>query len=370
MMQFLANMVRGKGEPIKTYTDFWRWFEKNERAFFNVVKKHDRIEKDFFDKIAPKLNDLREGIFFLAGMYDENTVELILTPDGTIKNIVFVEELVNAAPSIAGWKFTALKPALNIENVQIDMGKYVFDQNTLSFYSIEHKDYPDEIDIVVVYQNFKETDKQQIENGIYIFLDNFLGELEFATAIDNLTVVGAGEAQKELIPIEKLKAYLVWREKEFLEKYEGERHDTDQDTYATYESGLKDSDRKLLSVINTTVLEWDRKASHPWFMTVKINYRGDKNNGMPDESVYQTMELFEDDIMEELKDADGYINVGRETGDNLREIYFACKEFRKPSKVMYQMTGKYAGQLDVSYDIYKDKYWQKMERYRQSAILD
>ena len=156
----------------------------------------------------------------------------------------------------------------------------------------------------------------------------------------------------------------MWRQKEFLEKYEGERHNTQNDAYATFESELKNNGRKLISTINTTLLDWDRKASHPWFMTVKINYKGDKNNGMPDEQTYKAMEAFESEIMNELKDSDGYLNIGRESGDNLREIYFACKEFRKPSKVLHQLTTKYKNELDLSYDIYKDKYWQKMESYR------
>lgn len=66
-------------------------------------------------------------------MYDDSTVELILTADGAIKNIVFVEELVEAAPKIPGWKFTSLKPALKIEDVCIDMGGYKFDRESLFF---------------------------------------------------------------------------------------------------------------------------------------------------------------------------------------------------------------------------------------------
>jgi hypothetical protein len=127
---------------------------------------------------------------------------------------------------------------------------------------------------------------------------------------------------------------------------------------------LKDSGRKLIAAINATLLDWDRKASHPWFMTIKINYEGDENNGMPDNQTCKIMDDFENEIMNELKDSDGYLNVGRESGDNLREIYFGCKEFRSPSKVLHQWTTKYLNILDVSYDIYKDKYWQKMERYR------
>ncbi len=363
-MSFLTTILKKKDEPRKTYNDFWTWFQKNEKAFFKVIEKDGNIEKEFFDKISPKLGELKEGFFYLTGMLNDQTVELILTPDGNIKNIVFIEELVAAAPQIPGWKFTALKPALNIENVLIDMSGFVFDKDTLSFYAKEHPDYPDEIDIVIVHKHFKEEDKSCISNGVYIFLDNFLGELQFASTIDNLMVIGDSETENEIIPIEKLKAFLIWRQKEFLEKYEGERHDTENDAYATFETELKNNGRKLFATINTTLLGWDRKASHPWFTTVKINYKGDENNGMPDDQTYKTMDILENEIMDELKDFDGYLNIGRESGDNVREIYFACKDFRKPSKVLHQLINEYSNKLDVSYDIYKDKYWQKMERYR------
>lgn len=363
-MGSLTGIFKGNDRPIKNFDDFWAWFQKNEKTFFKVVATETDIEKNFFNKISPKLAVLNDGFFYLTGMFDDQTAELILTPDGIVKNVVFVEELVNAAPRIQGWRFTALKPALDIENIKIDMNGVEFSKDTLSFYSNENPAYPDEIDVVVVHRNFRDEDNGRISPGVYIFLDNFLGELEFITTIDILTVIGNDKAEKELIPIEKLKAFLIWRQKEFLEKYQGQRHDTENDTYSTFETELKNNGRKLIAVINTTLLDWDRKASHPWFMTVTINYKGDENNGMPDDQTYKTMDILEDEIMLELQDFDGYLNVGRETGDNLREIYFACKDFRKPSKLLHKLAVKYLNILDVSYDIFKDKYWKKMERYR------
>lgn len=363
-MKFLSSILSPNKKPIKTKNDFWVWFEKNQKYFFKTIKNHHNIERDFFDKISPKLKELNDGVFYLAGMCDDTTAELILTPDGVIKNIAFIEELVEAAPHIPGWKFTALKPALSIDNVKIEMDGYVFDKDTLSFYSIEHKNYPDEIDIVVAHSQFKKEHESVFSSGVCIFLDNLLGEMEFATTIDKLKTIDKAEAERELVPIEKLKAFLTWRQKEFLEKYEGERHNTENDSYASYESSLKDSGKKLIAIINTTLLDWDRKASHPWLMIVKLNFKGDESTGMPDEITYSELENFENQIMDQLKDSEGYLNVGRETGDNLREIYFACKEFRKPSKVLHNLTAEYLGILNVSFDIYKDKYWQNMNRYR------
>jgi Family of unknown function (DUF695) len=361
-MSILKNLLPKKELPISSYQEFWDWFQKNEKDFFKVVKNHDNIEHDFFRKLSPKLNELREGFFYLTGMLDNNTAELIITPDGVVTNIVFSEELVQAAPAIPRWKFTALKPALDIKDVSIRMADYVFDSDTLSFYSNDIKEFPDEIDITIVHRDFNEKDKSAITNGVFIFLDNFLGELNSVTTIDNLTVAGKDRADRQLIPIEKLKAFLIWREKEFIEKYEGLRHNTQDDVCSTLEAEVKNGN-PLIAVINSTLLEWDAKASHPWILTFEMKYDGANQNGMPDEATFNLMDEIENKILKELKDNEGYLNIGRETADSVREIYFACKEFRKASKVAYQIQGFYADKIEIGYDIFKDKYWRSFNRY-------
>jgi len=366
-MNFLKNILSRKDEAIKSYEDFWNWFQKNEKEFYKVVKQKGNIEKDFFNKLSPKLNELKEGFYYLTGMLEENTAELVLTPDGNIKNIVFVEELINAAPDLPGWKFTALKPAEDIENVRIDMAGYVFDSDSLFFYSNDFRDYPDEIDITVVHRDFKEEDKTTITNGTCIFLDSFIGELNFATTIDNLTVIGKNDAQQELVPIEKLKNFLIWRQKEFIEKYEGVRLNTENDTHSILEAE-HESGEKLVATINTELLEWDSKASHPWIATVEMKYDGTNNNGMPDPETFQLLNDIENEMLIELKDFDGCLNIGRQTARGVREVYFACRDFRKPSKVFHGSALKYGDKFDFSYDIYKDKYWQTFKRFSLSTI--
>lgn len=361
-MNFLKKLFRRKDSPIKSYDDFWYWFQNNEKTFFSVVKQNKNVEKDFFDRLSPKLEELKEGFFYLTGMFDDHTVELVLTPDGNIKNLVFVEELVKSAPKIKGWKFTALKPAMDIEKLSIKMNGYTFDSENLFFYSNDYKEYPDEIDISIIHLDCNEENKSNITSGVYIFLDNYLGELDFINNIDTLNVIGKNEVTKELIPIEKLKSFLIWRQKEFVEKYDGIRYDTENDTYSSIEATLKNGN-PLIAIINSTILEWEIKASHPWISIMRIKYDGDKNNGFPDDKTYKLLDKIEDLIMNELKDYDGNINVGRETADNEREIYFTCKDYRKPSKVFYEIQNKFSNELEIEYEIYKDKYWQTFDRY-------
>ncbi|WP_339795054.1 DUF695 domain-containing protein [uncultured Imperialibacter sp.] len=361
-MGLFRNLLRAKGTPIKSNKNFWSWFQNNEKDFFKVIKSQGNIERDVFNKLSTQLNQLRDGYWFLVGMCDDNTAELILTADGVCKNIVFVEELVSGAPVLDNWKFTALKPALNINDVYISMGDLKFNKENLFFYSNERSEYPDEVDITVVHSDYQEALKEPITNGVYIFMDNYLGELNSLTAIDNMQIVGTENANKELIPIEKLKDYLVWREKEFVEKYEGTRYDTVSDTYNSLEATLSNG-KPLIAIINSALLSWDSKASHPWVVKVEIIYKGNEN-GMPDKKIYDLMNTFEDQLMLELKDSAGYLNIGRQTADGSREVYMACKDFRLPSTVLDRFQYDFRGRLNFDYAIYKDKYWRSFNQFR------
>jgi hypothetical protein len=361
-MSFFDRILPKKDAPALSYHDFWNWFSKHEKSFHRVVKGKGDVENKFFRKLSPKLDQLKEGFAFLTGMCDDHTVELVITADGAIKDIVFVEELVAAAPRLEGWRFTALKPAVDIANMAISMAGHTFSGDNLSFYANDNEKYPDEIDITVVHDDFNEENKSIITTGTHILLDNYLGELDFAANIDSLTITGKAQAQKELVPIGKLKDFLNWRQKEFIEKYEGIRHNTGNDTCSAYEATLEDG-KPLVAVINTDLLQWDGKASHPWIVTVEMKYDGDDTNGMPDEETYRLMDEIEEMILAELKDSEGYLNIGRQTADGAREVYFACRDFRKPSKVLYKAGNDYADRIEISYEIYKDKYWQSFNRF-------
>lgn len=362
-MGFFNNLFSKKETTITTNADFWRWFEQYAETFYKITETGENIQ-NFHDKLAPKLQDLREGYYFLSGMYSDTTAELVITADGHIKNFVFVEELIAAAPAIKGWRFTALKPAMDIHTHGIKMDGFDFSSDTLSFYPNEHENQPDEIDITVVHSDFTEDNKDSIILGTHIFLDNYLGEINFATTIDAISVIAKKNIKKELIPIEKLKAYLIWREKEFVEKYEGIRHNTENDGYSTFEGALENGNT-VVAVINTTLLDWDSIASHPWIARIEIGFDGSESGGLPHQNDFSGLNNFEDSLLDLLKDYDGYLNVGRETGDNIRTIYFACNDFRKPSKVIDALAKQYHGVWDISYTIYKDKYWQTFNRFCQ-----
>ncbi|MGX1754101.1 DUF695 domain-containing protein [Sphingobacterium sp. NPDC055346] len=345
------------------YQEFWHWFEARAKEFYQVIKSGKDVEEKFINIFAPELDRVEPKVFFLVGMDKDKKAELVFTPDGIIKNVLWAEKIVEAAPDIENWKFTALKPESNNEDFAIRMHNLHFDKENIKFYPILHDNYPDKIDLMFVYDPYHEESREEILNGIFIFLDNYLGEETMIQCIDKIDVRGPQNLQEELIPLNKLVDYINWREKEFVEKYQDVRHDSSDDRFSGFE-GTVEGGKTILSTINTSVLDWDHKASHPWILVIMNAYDSETDAGFPSPETYEDISRFEEDLEEELPSRDGYIFLGSETVDGLRETFIACREFRKATEVMERLLIKYHDQLNLSFDFFKDKYWQSFERYK------
>ena len=93
-------------------------------------------------------------------------------------------------------------------------------------------------------------------------------------------------------------------------------------------------------------------------------YHSESESGFPSPDTYDDIADFEEELERTLPSAEGYIFLGSETVDGLRETFIACREFRHVTMVMEKLIPKYKDRLELSYDFYKDKYWQTFERYR------
>lgn len=363
-MGFIKNLFGKKEESITTKEEFWSWFQTRESEFGAVIRTKDaaNMERSIFGPLSDKLGQLRDGIYFQMGMAHSSTAELVLTPEGNAKNIAFVEELISAAPSLSGWLFTALKKPE--PSTYIKMNGLKFGTETLKFYPNDHDDMPDLIDITIVHDEFGGGSDDTIKRGTYLFLENFLGELDFLTKIDEISFQSPADATKSLIPTDALPNYLDTREALFVEKYDGVRIFTESDSYSLMEATLESGNR-LVATVNVDLLNWDKKASHPWILFVMIEYDGSNLGGLPDGATGDELNAIEDSIAAQLRDQDGYLNIGRQAANNERVIFFACVDFRKPSKVLDSVIAGYDGPLQIDYEIAHDKYWQAVDHFRQ-----
>jgi hypothetical protein len=364
-MNFIKKLF-GKEDVQLGNEGFWAWFVQNESAFFQILKLRDSIlvNDRFIRKLMPKLQALNPRFYCEAGMSDDSTAELVVTAEGDIKSIVWAEELVAAAPKMASWKFTALKPALRSGSIHLN--GHSFDNSNIHFFCEQDATYPDEIDLILVHADFAEENKKTITHGTLLYLDSLLGELDAATLIDRVTVSGTGPGGVQPIPMDKLTDFLAWKEKEFVEKYQGTRHDTEHDSYASLE-GSDEQGFPSIAIVNSDLLEWDVKPSHPWMTIIEIDYKkaeGTSRNGMPGSKYLGQLRQWENELTRELPDSAGYLTLGWQTYKGKRIIYMACKEFRVASKTIAAWIQKYQRVMTCSYEMYKDKYWRTMEKFR------
>lgn len=365
-MSFLKKLFAPAREPIITdYASFWQWFSYNREEFYSILKSRFDVDNQLISRIVPALHQLNTGFFCVCALEKDGYAELVISADGNIKNFVFVEDFIANAPEIPGWRFTALKPAAGLESFSTSMKGYSFNRDKISFYPKNDPAHPDEISLVFVHKDYSKENAEQIENGTFVFLENALGELNLATMIDEIEI-GGEEKSDHMIPLEKLLPYLKWRESEFIEKYRGGRYNTERDRYATF-SGQDSKGRSSIGLMNTDLLQWDAKGSHPWMMTITINYSRNETNGMPDKKTFQKMDQFEKELCDLLPDENGYLNIGRQTYNGIRTIYFACSEFRYASRVARLMTYEYRHDIDADYHICRDKYWITVEKF-SSAV--
>ncbi len=365
-MNILKNSQGSQEDPTNTFTDFWNWFQQNESTFYPIIKDFgldlEVVEYGFIDPVIDKLNEYKDGIFMLTGMFDETVAEIIFSADGDVKNIGFIKELVAAAPKMDKWRITALKPANGVADISLKLEDFEFNKDSIFFYANDNEQYPDLIDLSIVFDEFHEEELDLVTRGIFIFLDHCLGEEKFADVIDEMEIIPKSKAKKALIPVEKLNDFIAWREKEFIEKYEGIRHNTENEHFSLMQAQLENGS-PLMALINTETLSWDCKASHPWILIIEVKFDGSLTNGMPNKTDFVLLNDLEIELVGLLKSADGYLNIGRQTCEGTREIYFTCKEYSKASKIVFQFINKYADQFEFDYQIYKDKYWMCMDRF-------
>lgn len=359
-MSFLKKLFGNQVKEIETleiekeYQKFWDWFAQNEKKFKTIIETQDNVVDNFIEVIAPKLKALNLNFNMLAGGRPGSATEFIVTPDGVLKAVPFVEDFIACAPSIEGWSFLACKNAS--KGIALRMGDFELSEDTISFVPLLKEGYPDYIALRFIVEAYTPENEDELGNALYIFLDNYIGEMLTMTEIDHLEVRGQDAIEGELIPISKLEDYLNFRSKEFVEKYDGIKRDSDLDNYVVME--MSNEDGVYLVTLNKTFLLWEKKMSYPWVIRIDIPYKTE-GSGMPNSKDVALM----DEIEDLLSESGLVLTVARETGGGERNLYLATQDFRAASKEVYNTLSLYNNRLEASYRLYKDKYWFGLQGY-------
>ncbi|TCM67352.1 uncharacterized protein DUF695 [Acinetobacter calcoaceticus] len=348
-------------EAEALYQEFWQWFINRAVQFQPDHWVQDQVET-FSLELRTVVNRIHSGIGFRIETMQDGVKQLCFSCQGNIANIVMIESLVDAAPEISGWEILAFQPAVDLNMIDLTISGYSFNQHQLQYAFKFDPDQAHFIDLHIIHPDYVTAQHDVFMDAISIYLEQLLGELDKLSLIDHYSICAQPEFDSSSKPIQYLQQELadLLQQQAYLDDLYAT--DAEDDEYQVLEAITEDG-HLLTALMNSHLLHWDKKPSHPWLMVIEIAYAGNESHFMPSQRDFLALNQLENELELQLHYEQGYVNIGHETGSNLRSIFFASKDFRKPVQVINALKSKYQPQFEIDVRIFKDKYWQSLDDY-------
>ena len=187
---------------------FWSWFEKHKAEIGLLIETSDPL----WDRVLSKLQIINKGLWFEMSRPDGNDREFIITAESRTELFKLVETIASQAPELAGWQFVALKPPrgfafkTNYEGISLN-------PKSMLFLPLEWSDAPEKVGLRIGVENFSESDRDSITNGVFVILETGLGERTFGADVHHVEVcLLPQESEAEgYFPLSNLTEYISWR---------------------------------------------------------------------------------------------------------------------------------------------------------------
>jgi hypothetical protein len=195
-----------------TANEFWNWFIENQHPYLFIHNENMQDRDDAMENFTKKLHEFNEGLYFLIGGSEGGPQELIITAEGVREYFPKVEELVNAAPEIEGWKILAFKPAMDT-SFGIRMGDMDFSPETLWFMPLKHPDHPEYLGLHIGIPEYDEKHNEHYLQIAFLLIDNLIGEKRSS---DEIQYIETGDlpdlpGEKGFYPLTELGNFLEWK---------------------------------------------------------------------------------------------------------------------------------------------------------------
>jgi len=165
-----------KSDPIEK---FWTWFKENEKR----LKKFEQNPNKYLSEILAQAKKIQAGLAIEFEPPKNGVINMTVSADGVRELFEIVQNIVDKAPKIDGWKFIAFRQRMNLELVKamkLNAGGDELDPNKMRFFPMIADDT---LDIIIHIKGVTEENYNQVAYGGLLLLDNILGEYDCVTKV-------------------------------------------------------------------------------------------------------------------------------------------------------------------------------------------
>jgi len=202
---------------MKKINIFWNWFQDNNQTIKNLIHETPKNQKHISFWINKNLSYYCNEIdFILVFPKNNNKSELILTANGNPDYFNQVINLVDNAPQLKNWKFTAfIQPMERIDEIMMGFDDpYIFHEMTLkaselTFLPVEYHEVSHKLDIIVFLKNYSlYCDTKILQQAIFIIMQDIVGEKFLHQNINFVQLAQVPDNKEGLIKLCELHQYL------------------------------------------------------------------------------------------------------------------------------------------------------------------
>jgi hypothetical protein len=203
---------------MRAINTFWNWFQDNNKTIQNLITETPKNQKHISFWIDRHLGYYCKGLDFIIIFPKKNTgkTELIITANGNPEYFNKLIQLIDNAPILKNWKFTAfIQPVEDIEKVMDGLDKpYIFQDinlkaSELKFRTINYDVNSKKLDIVIYFKQFSILcNSKSLNQVIFIILQELLGEKSLYQNINLIHLAQMPDNEDDLIYLYDLQSYI------------------------------------------------------------------------------------------------------------------------------------------------------------------
>lgn len=215
---------------------FWQWFEDHNEQLIALGDLDEKGRESLLNALQYQLTKYCDGLGYELGEATQEGRTLTFTAEGDTDLFRYVVELVDAAPDLDWWQFTAFKQPMGTD-LRVRFDKMLFETKKMWFQQLECEEEPEMLGLRIAVapacgergpaggnaqkggggqqhtdRATPTSDDEDFQVGVYVTLEALLGEFDCATLIGYMETVPvpAEPFKAGFQPLDDLPQFVEW----------------------------------------------------------------------------------------------------------------------------------------------------------------